>query len=459
MKVSTVLIPMQTNCLQGGVEIIVTNLCRALPKRGWNVVLGLARGARFNDDRHAAHTAYRGCSHVVLDGTAGTRQGRIEALVDAIRAVKPAVVFSPRLFDAYLAVEHLKRRGATVRLVAGAMNFESQYIYDAFLYQGILDGFVTMGELARQTVIRWGGLDPERVRNIPGGVVPPKVGTTTRSAAGHVRLLYAARISRDQKRVMDLAPFLDEMERLAIPYRLDIVGSGEAESELREAMAARMLDGRVTCHGWQSSEALYERFFPAADFLVHFAHTEGLPTAPREAMAHGVVPVIAAYEGIYAEGHFRDGVNALIFPVGQLAEAAARLGAVWTKPGEVQRLSHNAAEAETGRWLFDGVMDTWAEFFDWCMSADCQREFRDDVRLPTASRLDRLTRSPWLGERIRRAVGRSFVHDDPGSEWPVSSWLCFAEPDAEIRNFASDWERQCRLAAWGGPGASAAGRG
>jgi glycosyltransferase involved in cell wall biosynthesis len=458
MKASTVLIPMQTSSLHGGVEVIVTNLCRELPRRGWEVVLGLARGARFNDDVRAAATTYRGCPHVVLDGTTGTRQARTEALIEAIRSLNPDVVFSPRLFDAYPAVDCLKRRGATARLIGGAMNFESQYIYDACLYRGILDGFVTMGELARQTVIQWGGLQPERVRNIPGGVMPPKARTTPGSGVGPVRLLYAGRISRDQKRVMDLVPFLDELERLAIPYRLDIVGSGETESEMREAMASQISDGRVTCHGWQSSEALYGRFFPAADFLLHFAYTEGIPTAPREAMAHGVIPIMAAYEGIYAEGHFRDGVNALIFPVGQPAEAAARLGAVWTKPEEVQRLSRNAAETETGRWLFDGVMDTWAEFFDWCMSAHLQREFRDDIRLPNASRLDRLTRSPWVGERIRKALGRSFVHNDPGSEWPVSSWLCSAQADAEIRNFASDWERQCRLAA-GGAGASAAGRG
>jgi hypothetical protein len=456
MKVSTVLIPMQTNCLQGGVEIVTVNLCRELPKRGWKVVLGLARGARFNDDVRAAATTYRGCPHVVLDGTTGTRQACTEALIGAIRSLNPDVVFSPRLFDAYLAVDYLKRRGATARLIGGAMNFESQYIYDACLYRGILDGFVTMGELARQTLIRWGGLQPERVRNIPGGVMPPRVRTTPGSGPGPVRLLYAARISRDQKRVIDLAPFLDEMERLAIPYRLDIVGSGETESELRAAMGSRIRDGRVSFHGWQSGEALYGRFFPSVDFLVHFAHTEGIPTAPREAMAHGVIPVMAEYEGIYAEGHFRDGVNALIFPVGQPAAAAVRLGAVWTKPGEVQRLSRNAAETETGRWLFDGVMDTWAEFFDWSVSADCKREFRDDIRFPNASRLDRLTRSRWLGERIRRAVGRSFVHNDPGSEWPVSSWLCSAEVDVEIRNFASDWERQCRVALSGEAGASAA---
>jgi hypothetical protein len=244
-----------------------------------------------------------------------------------------------------------------------------------------------------------------------------------------------------------MVPFLEEMDRSLIPYCLDIVGTGEAEIELRTTLAVRATSGRVRFHGWQEGDALYDRFFPNADFFVHFAVTEGIPTAPREAMAHGVIPVLAAYEGIYAENHFRHGDNALVFPVGQPRLAAGRIVAACRMPGEMARLSGNAMRSQAGPWLFDGVMDTWAAFFDGLMEKECKREFHNDIRFPSASRLDRLVRSPWLGERIRRMLGRSFVHSDPGSEWPVSSGLCSTGADQKIRAFASAWEEQCRLAA------------
>jgi glycosyltransferase involved in cell wall biosynthesis len=440
-------LPIQTNSLRGGVEVIAAQLCEELPRRGWEVVLGLCRGARFNDPQSALQETYATVPYVILDASGGSRQARMEALLRAIRSLKPAVVFSPRVFDAYPVIEHLKRLDSPLRLVCAAMNFEPQYIYDAALYRGILDGFVTMGELARQTAIHWAGLEAGRVRNIPGGVVPPVRKSEPRVAGNSVRLLYAARICSEQKRVMDMGAFLDELDRLEIPYTLDIVGTGEAESELRERLAPRVHSGRATFHGWQNADSLYRCFFPGTDFLIQFARTEGLPTAPREAMAHGVVPVLAAYEGIYTEGHFRDAENALIFPVGQPRLAAERIVAAWTTPGEMARLSRNATRSQSGPWLLEGVMDTWAGFFDGLMEKDCKRIFRDDIRFPSASRLDRLVRSPWLAERFRRMLRRSFVHKDPGSEWPVSSWLCTADADEEIRAFAAAWEEHSRVAA------------
>src|SRR5437763_1315751 len=95
-----------------------------------------------------------------------------------------------------------------------------------------------------------------------------------------------------RQRAVGLADALDELRRRGVPFTCVVAGTGPQEAELR----SRLPD--VDFLGWQTTEQLYDRVYPELDLLLHFAAWEGVPIAPREAMAHGVVPVMARFRGI-----------------------------------------------------------------------------------------------------------------------------------------------------------------
>lgn len=396
-----VLICTPTYYLQGGVERIMESLAQHLPSRGFEVLFGLAKGARFHDPAafRAAFPAIRG---IDVDGTGGTVYGRRRALRRVILETDPDVVLIARMFDAYPVCAALKREGHRLRLTVTVQAFESDYFADLERYQDFVDvciasGNRILGEVERRTSVP--------AVSVPGGVAPPL--QLRHAQEGPLRIGYVGRLEQIQKRVLDLLPFIEALERRGIPFTLDIAGDGKMLEELREHLP------RARFHGWLSTAELYDRIYPQLDVLVHFAEYEGLTIAPREAMAHGVVPVISRHIG--AED-FIDGVNALTFPTGDITAAADALERLHRDRAFLEQLSTAARASQTGIRSEQGAIDAWAAAFREAVA----RPARIGQTLPPAPRdqglLSRLRIPDPIAELVRGVRRRE--HEDAGSEWP-----------------------------------------
>jgi glycosyltransferase involved in cell wall biosynthesis len=396
-----VLICTPTYYLQGGVERIMESMARHLPTRGFEVLFGLAKGARFHDPDafRAAFPAIRG---IDVDGTGGTTYGRRRALRRVILETDPDVVLIARMFDAYPVCSALKLDGHRLRLAVTLQAYESDYFADLDRYQDFVDlcvagGERVLGEVRRRTSV------PSV--NIPGGVAPPR--RLCESHDGPLRLGYVGRIEQVQKRVLDLPPFIEELERRGIPFTLDVAGDGSLVEELRRRLP------RARFHGWLSIEEMYSRIYPELDVLVHFAEYEGLTIAPREAMAHGVVPVISRHIGGEA---FEDEENALTFTVGDLTAAADALERLHRDRALLGRLSAAARDSQGGIHSEQGGIEAWAA----ALRETIARASRIGRALPKAPRdqgfLSRLGIPDSVADVARRLRRRQ--HEDPGSEWP-----------------------------------------
>ena len=431
-----------SHAIYGGVESIVADLCRHLPAFGWDAILGLGKGGRFNDvERY--REAYPDLPVVEIDGARGTRQARQEALLTAIRAVKPDIVLIARIFDAYQVVSALKRRRGAPRLAVTIQAYEPHYLSDARLFQRHIDLCVTSGEMLRRASVEWAGLPEERVVSVPGGVRAPEVRVSPREGGDVLRLGYVGRLDPGQKRIGDLVALLEIFERWSLRYRMEIVGTGPAEAELQGRLARLVEAGRVSFRGWLTGHALYHKIYPELDCLVHFAHTEGVTIAPREAMAHGVVPVVSRFIGLAVEGQFADKLNALTFPVGDIEAAAACVRRLFEEPGLLRRLSGNAMQSQRGRYSAEGAMRAWAEAFARCLEQPVRTGDLPSVPLPADGRLTRSGVPPWLAQRVRDLLGRRHDHTDPGSEWPTGSGLMTQEAADSIRRFGESLEAAC----------------
>jgi glycosyltransferase involved in cell wall biosynthesis len=437
---ATVLICTPSHYLRGGVERIIEALAAALPGHGFRVVVGLARGARFHrPERYRREYPALDC--VEVDCPTGTRLGRVRAVRRALDRVRPDVVLIARLFDAYEAVAEYKADGNPVRLAVTVDAYEGAYLADLAAYGSWVDLCVTSGDLLARAVEHFTAVPPERIVSIPGGI-RPAARFVELSPGRPLRLGYVGRLAQEQKRVLDLADTLTLLDGAGVPFTCRVAGAGPAEAELRRRLIEKGLGSRVNFHGWQSPDQLYRDVYPELDVLLHFAAWEGVTIAPREAMAHGAVPVISRFTGLAAEGQFIHGENALTFAIGDAGAAVAAVADLHRDRALLRRLSFAARRSQEGIRSENGFRAAWAE----ALSEVLRRPGRRGSQVPRlpwppSGRLERWGLSPLWAERLRRLVGRRFVHAEPGSEWPHASGLADAARLAEIDDFASAYEK------------------
>ncbi len=416
---------------RGGVENIVADLCRNLPARGIETVLGLAKGLRHNLPE-PYRAAFPDLPTVDIDGIGGTRQARIEGLSNTVQRVNPDIVLIARVFDAYEAVSRLKLRNPRLRLAVTIQAYEPHYIFDARLYREHVDLCVTSGETVRKAVCDWAGIAEDRVVNIPGGVRPPSPALHDKRVSDPVRIGYVGRLDPDQKRVLDLVPFVRALERTGMRFTLTIVGGGPAEGALRDALAKQVESGVARFVGWSTAENLYSDIYPRLDVFVHFAHTEGITIAPREAMAHGVVPVVSDFLGRADERQFVAERNALVFPVGDVEAAVGQVFRLVAEPDLYRRLSKEAKRSQQGKYSYQGAIGAWAHALYECLAKPAVTGVAVAPAYVPDGRLSRWGFSPWLAQRIRNLAGARHVHVDGGGEWPTGSGTMTPEAEREI---------------------------
>lgn len=383
------------------------SLAANLPDHGYEVLFALARGSRFHDpDRFRAE--YPRIKSIEIDGTSGSARGRRRSLRLVIERCDPDVVLMARLFDVYPVAAKLKSEGRRLRLAVTIQAIEAEYFADALRYRDFIDACITSGVLAAEAAVRIAHISAERVTSIPGGVAPPH---RFRLPSDVLRLGYVGRIESVQKRALDLADLLDELRRRGVPFTCVVAGTGSEEEELR-----RRAGDDVSFRGWVDTATLYDHIYPELDVFLHFAAWEGITIAPREAMAHGAIPVISRFKGLAQEQQFLDGVNALTFPVGDIRAAADCVERLHHDRALLERLSSAARASQAGIRSEAGAATAWARALDDALAR--QQRIGEIPPLPDAQgRLDRIF-PPAAAEQMRRLLGRRFEHNDPGSEWP-----------------------------------------
>ena len=430
------LIAMPCHSVHGGVETIMNDLARTLPSRGWEVTLGLAEGSRFNlPQRYLAE--HPGVPAAHINGLAGTSEGRVRALMDLIRRIRPNIVLSARIFDLYEAVGRLKSEMPGLRFAVTIQCYEYGYLADLARWSPQVDLCVTSGRLIQQACTRLCKMDTNRVISIPGGVAPctlPKLKHT-----GPLRLGYAGRIEQDQKRVFDLVEIVRQFLSQNIDFTLQIAGSGPDENNLK--LAFSQIEGaKVEFLGWLGDRNAYHQFLNSLDIFLHTAEREGVSIAPREAMACGAVPVISEFTGFWTEGHFKPGTNCLSFPVGDIPLATRHITHLAKDSNLLSSLSRTAMNSESGVYSEVGALDAWAEAFNKCLMLPCAPPVRAFANQDTG-RLSRMGISPAFAHKLRKLFGISMVHTSPGAEWPQTSGKMTVELRREFERFALDQEQ------------------
>ncbi|HKV40726.1 MAG TPA: glycosyltransferase family 4 protein [Blastocatellia bacterium] len=434
VKPKRLLVCVFSHHLGGGIERWLDELTAYLPSHGWDVVMGLARGRRYNNPKQWAEL-FSSRETLEIDGRTGTPEGRVAAVCRAIARTRPDVVMPLGLSDVYRAVARSKRMGVQVRLAIALHAINCELLHDVSRAEPVIDLCVGVNPLQEKFLLHSGTFQPEHVKTIVNGVPPPTAPNKSevRKDKAPLRILFIGRLNHQHKRVLDLVPLVDQLDMRGVNFQLTVAGSGESERELKDRLHQRILAGQIVFTGYLPPDEVYRSVYPRQDALVVLSPSlgEACPLVIEEAMAHGVVPVCTDFVGLRSLGFVRHGVTGYIYPCGDVSKAADHFRDLANGSSLLQGMSNACIESARDLAL-DTAHRKWLDALD-DLADRPPRPLPANLGpialepLNGRNRLDRLM-SPASADRVRRLLRRFPDHPDGWAEWPAT--LTYVDEDA-----------------------------
>lgn len=198
------------------------------------------------------------------------------------------------------------------------------------------------------------GFAPARIVTIPHAVDVSE-GLAPRRAHSNemLRLLYLGRVEDKSKGVLLLPRILSRLPGVT----LTVAGDGPDLQRLRQLSEG--LGDRARFLGAVHQDVA-TALLAQHDILVMPSRFEGFGLTLIEAMAAGCVPVVSRIQGV-TDWIVRDGVDAVLFPVGNVARAAEGIASLGRDPALLERMSRAGMRAAREQFGRDRMASRYAD--------------------------------------------------------------------------------------------------
>lgn len=149
-----------------------------------------------------------------------------------------------------------------------------------------------------------------------------------------VRIGYAARIEKGQKRCELLIPLLHRLNEKKIPYYMEIAGDGSYFPKLKEALEQIGTSETVRLLG-QLDEGQMKEFWKRQDISISVSDLEGCALTMLESMSYAVVPVMTRVSG--TEDFIVDGENGFLVELEDIDKMAEIIGLLENDREQLER--------------------------------------------------------------------------------------------------------------------------
>jgi glycosyltransferase involved in cell wall biosynthesis len=407
--------------LLGGVQDWLAELAPGIRRGGHDVTVAVPDGLfhRFESYRQA----YPELACVSLQNPTGSQEGRVNSIVNCITYYQPDLIIGVNIAAIYPAVARLRLGGKRVgKLIITLHAIEADYLEDLRNFRAIVDAVVVTNRLTAILVAQDSLISNQRILYAPYGVKMAKFKFPSTMSDQVLRLAWVGRFEQAQKRVHDLVPILERLDRNSFPFFLSLAGDGPEAQSLQEQLKPWISSGQVRWLGRLDKAQLQLQVYDQSDVLLITSSWETGPIVAWEAIAAGLVVVSSRYVGSGAEGALKDGQTALLFPVGDFDAVVLALTRL-LDPNLRKSLATSALEMVSRRYSDSASLAAWLNVFSISMQLpplplDHEEYARLSATVPSG-RFDL-----WLGvkraEYLRRLLGLSFRHLSAGSEWPHS---------------------------------------
>lgn len=303
----------------GGIESWSCFVANALKARKRPVVIMCGDNFRF--DREMAP-----CLHFK-----GERE--IDVVKDMINELQkrfPCVVITRPSLVLYAALIVQRRFPEQIKIAIVVHGLEPQaYQFESIAYWADQVDAVVCISRGIETVFREIYKIPSwklfyRMNPIP---LPRKI--VRRKQTDKLRIAFAARLHKLQKRADLLTKVIDMCLNKGLDVEFNIAGEGDCSELIREYVISHHFEDKVHLLGWIPPCEMAS-FWMEQDIYLNLSTYEGMSLAMLEAMACGAVPIVTDVSGV--RDLIEDGKNGAIVPVDQWEQVLERISdAYWNQ--------------------------------------------------------------------------------------------------------------------------------
>ena len=223
---------------------------------------------------------------------------------------------------------------------------------------------VGVSEVVRDRLRAFPELRGTRVEHIPYGIEITNNVTdiSRRHLGGPLRIMYAGRLEKQQKRVGDLIAIATALQARRVNFTLTVFGDGVERATLKQRVQKLGLSGVVHFAGTVDLDEMPRACREHDVFLLPSAF-EGLPLAMLQAMGEGMVPVVSDIESGVPQ-LVMHGASGFRVAVGDIDGFASRLATLANHPMMCTEMGAAAKEAvRSGRYSADIMTARYASLF------------------------------------------------------------------------------------------------
>lgn len=373
----------------------------------------------------------------------GTIQGRVEAIEQLILDVNPLIVVVVNIYDSYQALNNLRQRGLSNAFIVSTIHgIQTDLLTGIRSNSSIIDAVVSTNRLTQKLINEHTGIETIGSLYAPYGV--DEATTQKDIHKDSFIVAYVGRIEEQQKRIDDLLAIFSKLLAQVGNLEILIAGSGpdmpainrwlEQESKYAE---------QIKYLGVLEPDKVAVEVYSKADVLLLTSLWETGPIVAWEAMRFNVTLISSRYIGCQEEGSLIDQENCLLFDIGDIDGAVAKVQQS-TEPELRKQLNSNASLLIDTKYSIDKSIDTWAKCFDQ-ISTQEPKPYANDIictkdqgRLSYVFRLIFGNRGPRFAERVRRLVRVIYKKNSSNDEWPHS----YSNANIELINLDNTLKKQ-----------------
>lgn len=400
----------------GGVAVWLDYLTARLEQYDWQGVAGLVAGTTHNVNAYCA--SYPCLPLIKIYNPTGSHEGRLRAIERALLEHTPDLVVGVNIVDVYSAVQRVRLLGHPIKAAMALHGIDADLLADIKREAPSLDAVIASNRLACRLCIDLAGMPAERVLYAPYGVDIDRLSNFTRPQRKRpLSIVWIGRLEQAQKRINDLPNILASLDELGTDYVLRIVGDGPERAKILIALEPWIKNRRVEYLGVFPSSELGSKVYAHADALLLTSSWETGPIVIWEAMAAGVAVVTSRYVGSGLEDALHHEKNCLIFSVGDCIDAAHQIARLSVDAELSKSLIATGQNLVASRYSVSQSVQGWADCLDSILEMPFKQVCTPSLTPKCTGRLDRLI-GVRAAETLRRALGITYHHIEPGGEWP-----------------------------------------
>ena len=288
----------------GGSELWAANLAKGLKKAGKEVILvGGTEQPCLEEDYESLTTRI-------------AEQETIKHMVDLFERNLPCVFINNFAGCAFMAAVIVKKKYPDLIKIISVIHNDNKSLFDAhMMLSEYIDKVFCVSARIQEHMQRLYDFDGKCYYFKEQPIKSEIQWQREEKLSEVLRIGYAARLVRQQKRADLLIDFISYLEQKNVNYLFQIAGEGECADKIVEYITQEKLQDKVQLLGRLPKSSM-DDFWKRQDVFVNVSEYEGTSLSMLEAMAFGCVPVVTDVSG--AREFIEVGENGYICKVGDL---------------------------------------------------------------------------------------------------------------------------------------------